>query len=235
MSRMKDYLMDLEEKACRPDRPKRSRRHEIVLPEERGYPIRPYVPEHDLKERLIMHTMPLLGCYAELDAKFHFLCIDDRRCGAGGLVKTIYGAILEVADELEDKNLKGSGILFYPSIIEGRTAKIEALRWFRSVWADIDFYRASQEFDIDLIDPKPSAIVRTSGGCHLHYILDKLIEANEASIKEFEQLLKRIQSKLEPMGADAGICTVNHCLRLPGFYSHKAKTTLVELEAIYGK
>jgi len=124
--------------------------------------------------------------------------------------------------------------LFYPSVIDGPTAKKEALRQFRSVWADVDCYKAAQEFDIELVTPTPTAVVKTPGGYHLHWILEKAIEANKVSIEEFELNLKRIQAALELMGADAGVCNINACMRLPGFYSHKAKTTLVELEAIYG-
>ena len=220
-------------KECLP--PEERGYRKCLPPEERGYRIRPYEPD-DLKARLFTHTLPLLECYAEPHAPFHYLCIDDRKSNQKlRLVRVLYGPVLEVAYELESFNRKGAGILFYPSVIDGPTAKKEALRQFRSVWADVDCYKATQKFDIGLITPTPTAVVKTPGGYHLHWILGKAIEANKANIGEFEQYLRRIQAVLEPMGADAGVCNINACLRLPGFYSHKGKTTLVELEAIYGE
>ena len=239
MSKMKDFLMELEEKATRPERPKRRRNSACDMPEEQGYPIRPYEPEEELGLRLAIGGALLLRSYGATEAPHQFLTIDDRKCGTSGLVKQFYGSILNVAEELEAQNRKGAGILFYPNKTNGKTGRKECILFFRSFIADLDFKRASQEVDLDsileLVQPMPTAIVHTGNGRHLHWVFEDWVIATEDSIREHEECLRRIQAKLAPMGADKGVCNVSACMRLPGFYNHKGAPKLVELENFFGK
>ncbi|MDR2561734.1 MAG: RepB family DNA primase [Holophagales bacterium] len=247
MSKMKDLLMDLEDQAFRPDRPKRRRNSACDMPEEQGYPIRPYEPEDELKLRLAIGGALLLSSYDarksphqfQTEAPYQFLTIDDRKCGKAGLVKQIYGPLLNVAEELEAQNLKGAGILFYPNRTNGKTGRKECILFLRSFIADLDFKRATQEVYLDSIlesvQPTPTAIVHTGNGRHLHWVFEDWVIATEDSIREHEECLRRIQAKLARMGADKGVCNVSACMRLPGFYNHKGAPILVKLEDFFGK
>jgi len=237
MSKMGEYKLALEENAIRPDRPKRHRNQVCDMPEEQGYPIRPYEPEEELRLRLGLGGALLLSSYGATDDPHQFLAIDDRKCGASGLVKQIYGSIFNVAEELEAQNRKGSGILFYPNKTNGKTGKKECILFFRSFIADLDNKLAAQESDLDSIlesiQPTPTAIVHTGNGRHLHWVFDEPIIATDESIKEHEDCLRRIQAGLALMGADRAVCNVSACMRVPGFYNHKGKPKLVELEDFF--
>lgn len=108
------------------------------------------------------------------------------------------------------------GVLPRDSTNNGRKANISQAAW---IWADIDYKETPRDKAEKALEKCPPDIrIKSGGGLHVYWKLDRVISLADAGVKKFETALaKRVAS----IGGDPSGKDVSRLLRVPGTLNRK--------------
>lgn len=184
----------------------------------------------DYIERLKTQTLPflaaLLGCTrkeaAEAPLSWQTFS-DDKAASPVPLTKILHGSLKEHFNGLEELNVAGAGIFLTINGTDQKGRKKENIQSLRALWTDLDEKDANEPFDLEQVPLQPTMMVRSGHGVHLYWILSEVLMADPKTNQAQEALLKAIQQKLAPFGADPKVCEIARVMRIPGFRNMKGE------------
>lgn len=192
-------------------------------------------PRQPLRERLAAQAVPFLACLLNCTEDeawtrpFTGQVFDDTPRKNRKRAKILHGCLDDLAEDLDRRNSEGDGIFLAVNQTDLRGREKKNIIAPRAAWADIDFKAAAEPFDLAALPLAPTMAVRSGHGVHLYWCFSEATPYQEGHQAEHEALLRGIQKKLAPLGADTQVCQVAAVLRLPGFYNMKREPVLVEV------
>jgi hypothetical protein len=123
----------------------------------------------------------------------------------------------DCAYELDDSGCEVYfGVLPRDTNTDGRKANVSQAAW---IWSDIDYKETSLTKATELLEKAPPDIrVKSGGGMHVYWKLNRVISLTDTGRKRFENALaKRIAS----VGGDPSAKDVSRILRVPGTLNRK--------------
>lgn len=188
-----------------------------------------------LRDRMRLEAIPyfatLLNCPNEeaWTRQVTFQVFDDTSAKDRKKAGLIHGCLKDKAQYLEHLNLGGVGIYVAVNQTDLNGRRKENITALRAVWADLDDKLASEHLDLAVLPLPPTMAVRSGHGVHLYWVFPEAIPCDELKRRKHEAMLRGIQKKLVPLGADSKVCTVQCVLRVPGFFNVKREPVLVEV------